>query len=164
MTSSLDAPGARLLASWGRLARLPAGPWLFSRALGRRVPYTGSLGARVEALERGRARVRLRDRRAVRNHLGSVHAVALANLGELATGLAVLTALPPGVRGIVLRLEVDYLRKARGTLTAEARWSPPEPPALPTLPAEAIAEARIHDAGDEIVAIVRSTWKLGATP
>ena len=46
-------PALRLLSQWQRLHRLPGGRWLFSRLIGLFVPYTGSIGARVETLAPG---------------------------------------------------------------------------------------------------------------
>ncbi|HET9065022.1 MAG TPA: hotdog fold domain-containing protein [Gemmatimonadales bacterium] len=146
----------RLLALWGRLSRWPGGRWLFARLIGRAVPYTGSIGARVEALAPGLATVTLRDRRGVRNHLGSIHAIALANLAEMASGLAMLAALEPGVRGIVTRIEIVYLKKARGTLTATGTASP----GAITEPVEHFAHATIVDAAGESVAETTVTWRL----
>jgi acyl-coenzyme A thioesterase PaaI-like protein len=147
----------RLAALWNRLAPLPGGRWLFSRAFGWFVPYSGSIGALVETLEPGHAVVRLRDRRAVRNHLDSIHAAALVNLGELASGLAMTMALPPDARGIVTALGAEYLKKARGPLVAEARVSVP---ALGPEPVVHQVEAGIVDGGNELVCRVRATWQL----
>jgi hypothetical protein len=84
-----------LLGLWRRLAPLPGGPWLFSRIFGFMVPYSGSVGPRVRVFEPGHAEVEIPDRRSNRQHLGSVHAIALMNLAEMTSGLAVMAGLPP---------------------------------------------------------------------
>jgi acyl-coenzyme A thioesterase PaaI-like protein len=150
------APGPRVRRLWTRLAPLPGGRWLFSKLLGLMVPYTGALGARVELLEPGHAVVSLAERRGVRNHLRSVHAVALANLGEVTSGLAMLVGLPPEVRGIVTHLGIEYRKKARGLLTAESRIAIPEVPG--TVEHEVTAE--IRDEQQELVAVATVRWRL----
>ena len=154
------SPGARVLSLWRRCVGLPFGRALFATLFARQVPYSGSIGATVLELAPGHTKLALRDRRAVRNHLGSIHAVALTNLGELASGLAMTTALPAGVRGIVVRIETVYLKKARGTLVCDCRANVPE--VAGDLNHEVHAE--IRDQGGDIVASVRVVWRLGLAP
>lgn len=113
------AQGKNLLrVAWDVLSVLPGGKTVFSRIVGRAAPYTGSVQALVQELRVGHAEVEMRDRRRVRNHLDCVHAIALANLGELAGNVALAYSLPDDARFIVSGFEIEYLKKARGTITA----------------------------------------------
>lgn len=157
---SRPSPGEQLLSRWRTCEKLPFGRALFGWVVANTVPYSGSIGATVLALAPGHAKIALRDRRAVRNHLGSVHAVALANLGELASGLAMTAALPAGVRGIVRSITIEFSKKARGTLVAESRVGLPEV----TGDTDFEVRADIRDGGGDVVATVRVQWRLGLTP
>jgi len=151
---------ATLLAWWRRLARRPGGRWLFSFLLGRGARYTGSIAPRVLELAPGRVVVRIRDRAAVRNHLGSVHAVALANLAEASSGLALLCGLPADARAILTGLSIEYTKKARGTLRSECDF----PPVTTAEPREIEIESVIRDAAGDVVARGRARWKIGPKP
>ena len=61
--TQINRPPAQgvLMKWWTRLEALPGGRLLFSLLLGRLAPYTGTLGARIEQLKPGFARVTLRD-------------------------------------------------------------------------------------------------------
>ncbi len=143
---------------WSRLARLPAGSWLFSLALGWIAPYSSTIRARVEEIRPGYARVSLKDRRRVHNHLHSIHAIALVNLGEIATGLAVLSTISANMRGIVLDIHAEYVKKARGKITAIAEFKFPESFADNTA---CQVEANLRDQSGETVTLVRATWLIG---
>ena len=153
-------PGARMYEVWCRLQRLPAGRWLFSRFLGWLNPYTGSIGANVKELRPGFARIVLADRRRIRNHLNSIHALALANLGECVSGLAMLSALPAQTRGIPTQLSIEFLKKARGTLSAESSCQPP----VVQEDTDFEVHSEIRDREGDVVARTHVNWRLGPRP
>lgn len=98
----------------------PLGRWFYSRLICWRAPYFGSISPRIERLESGRCVVSLRQRRRVQNHIGTVHAIALCNMAELAGGLATDATIPANMRWIPKGMSVRYLKKAAGRLTATA--------------------------------------------
>lgn len=148
-----------MLGRWDKAKGTRLGRLLFSRALGVAVPYSGTIRPEVLELEAGRAAVAMADRRRVRNHLRSIHAIAMVNLGEVSSGLALLAGLPTTMRGIVRGLEIDYLKKARGRLVAHCTAEIPKT----TESQEVTVTAHIVDpAGDE-VATVRVHWLVGPT-
>ena len=102
----------------------------------------------------------MRIRRRIRNHLNSVHAIALANLAEVTSGLAVTTGLPPGVRGIPVGIAITYGKKARGLLTAEARCAVPDT----SREGEHAFESVISDAAGDVVARASVRWRIGPVP
>ena len=125
--------------------------------MGKAAPYTGTIGAEVLDLRPGYARVQMKDRKKVRNHLNSIHAVALMNLAEATTGLAMSSGLPEGARGILKGLQIDYLKKARGLLTAECEVEVLDSTERREL--EIVGE--IRDRSGDVVARAIATWLVG---
>lgn len=154
MSSSI---GPVLRKNWNVLSPLPLGKWLFSRLVGYMTPYSGSIGAKVELLKPGHGVITLRDKRKVRNHLNSVHAMALMNLAELVTGLTLMNSLKDNTRGILTAMQMQYHKKARGLLTAHCFCEIPEDNAEK----EIILSGEIKNEAGEIVATARASWLIG---
>src|SRR5690242_10081613 len=122
---ALDGSRNVIRQAWDILSTLPGGKAEFSALVGRMAPYTATIHAHVDVLRPGFAEVRMADRRAVRNHLDCVHAIALANIAELAGNVALAYSLPDDGRFIVAGMEIEYVKKARGPIRAVGE--PPVP-------------------------------------
>jgi acyl-coenzyme A thioesterase PaaI-like protein len=115
----------RMSRSLALLERLPSPvrTRLRSLALGTLVPLVGTAGLAVEHLDGGRAVIRVANRRRVRNHIGGVHAAAMALVAETATGFVVGMNVPDDRVPVIKTLRVDFRKRARGSLRAEATLS-----------------------------------------
>lgn len=112
------------LALYATMSRLPLGRELFSRGVCQTAPYFGSIRPLITELSVGRCEAQLRKRRAVQNHIGTVHAIAMCNLCELVGGLLIEATLPAPLRWIPKGMTVRYLKKAATDLTARLDWTP----------------------------------------
>lgn len=147
----------QLLNTWNFLNKFPLGNRIFSLGLRFMVPYTGSLGAIVQELRPGHCRVLLKDRRAVRNHLNSIHAMALANLAEMTSGLSLVVGLPKDHRAILVGFEIQYMKKSRGQLVAISDL------VMPPFGKEQTVELKVvvQDSSGATTCQARASWKIG---
>lgn len=138
-----------VLSLYHRITRWPAGHWIFSRLVCFKAPYFATIAPRFVALEQGRCEVRIRDRRRVHNHIGTVHAIALCNLAELSAGVMTDATIPADMRWIPRGMTVAYLKKAVGTLHGVAT---PEVAAHSAVDGyEWPVDVQVTDAADEVV-------------
>jgi acyl-coenzyme A thioesterase PaaI-like protein len=119
------------LSLWRSFASRPGGKWAFSRLVCLKAPYFGSIRPRFEELRPEYCEVWMRKRRAVLNHIGTVHAVAMCNMAELAGGTMTEVTIPSTHRWIPKGMTVKYLKTAKTDLVAVATphsqmdWSVP---------------------------------------
>lgn len=93
---------------------------LVTRAVGTVIPFVETAGCFIDAYTPTRVAVRLDNREAVQNHLGGLHAAALALLAETASGLVVALNVPPESAPLLRNMEVAFERYAQQTVQAEA--------------------------------------------
>ena len=105
---------------WRRLSKTAAGRWLFSALVCWKAPYFATIRPRFRLLEPGRCELGISRRRAVLNHIGTVHAIAMCNMAELAAGMATEVTIPRSHRWIPKGMTVEYLKKATTDLQATA--------------------------------------------
>lgn len=94
---------------------------LVTRAVGEVIPFVDTAGCFVEAYTPTHVAVRLDNRSDVQNHLGGLHAAALALLAETASGLVVALNVPDGSAPLLRTMDVSFDRFAERAAQADAR-------------------------------------------
>jgi acyl-coenzyme A thioesterase PaaI-like protein len=114
---------------YGIASRIPlVGRRAFSLGYRLAAPYFLTIPARIESAEPGSATARMSDAPWVRNHLGTIHAIALCNLAEYTMGAVAESTVPGSHRWVPKGMEVKYRAKARGAVRATATLKLPETP------------------------------------
>ncbi len=113
-----------VLQMWNRMSPFPGGALLFSRAVAFKAPYFKSIDAVIEELRPNFAKVKLKKRRSVQNHIGTVHAIAICNLLEMAMGVCAEASIPKGLRWIPKGIDLEYPGKAKTDVVGIAEINP----------------------------------------
>ena len=93
---------------------------LVTSAVGATIPFVDTAGCFVEAYTPHRVAVRLDNETRLRNHLGGLHAAALALLAETATGLVVALNVPDGSSPLLRSMDISFDEFARDAVQADA--------------------------------------------
>jgi len=140
----MNEPVNKLARIVDNLSKLPAGMDMaaISFAVGKLVKFAGTSGVEFVTLTSSTVHVRVRNRKKVQNHIGSVHAAAMALLAETATGIVVGMNVPDDRTPVIKTLKVDYLKRAKGDMEAIATLTP-----------EDIERIRTTEKGDIVVPV-----------
>ncbi|MFC7489144.1 MULTISPECIES: hotdog fold domain-containing protein [unclassified Knoellia] len=111
-------------ALYRKLTSLPLGKQAFSFLFAQKAPYFWTVRPRVREVRPHHAALVIRKRRAVQNHIGTVHAIAVCNGLEAAMGLLAEATTPQDRRWIPKGMEVAYTAKSTTDLLCTADTDP----------------------------------------
>jgi acyl-coenzyme A thioesterase PaaI-like protein len=122
-----------VLKSYKRLSKLPFGDWLFGKIISRRAPYFSTISPRITKVRPGYCECLIRKQRAVENHIGTVHVIAIANGLEMAMGVMAEASIPKDLRWIPKGMDLEYTAKAGSDIRCiaeveQSAWSPGDLP------------------------------------
>ena len=120
--------------------------------MGNVVPFVGTARLEILDLTREQVVVRVPNRRRNRNHIGQVHAAAMALVAETATGFVVGLNVPDDKVPLIKSMGVRFRRRSRGALVATATLSPEQ------------REAMVSEAKGEVAVPVTVEDESGEVP
>jgi len=140
------------------------GDRLFSFAFSQVAPYFWTIRPRFTVIEPNHAEVVIPKRRGVKNHIGTVHAIALCNGLEAAMGVLAEASIPRDKRWIPKGMEVSYTAKATSDITCIAETDPEQWTAA-ALPDEGgDLPVRVRGVRDDGTVVIEGVIRLWVTP
>jgi uncharacterized protein (TIGR00369 family) len=133
------------------------------------VPFAAHVGIAIREIGEGTATTVLEQTQNTSNHIATMHAGALFTLAEAASGAAMaglfLERLA-GLRPVAASSTIDFLKPARGAITAYAQVEGTKPALFAALDAEGKVRfpvaVRMADAEGREVARMTVDWHLSA--
>lgn len=111
-------------ALYRQMSARPGGKKAFSLLFAQKAPYFATVRPKVREVRPHHAELTIKKRRAVQNHIGTVHAIAVCNGLEAAMGLLAEATTPPSRRWIPKGMQVSYLAKSTSDLLCTADTDP----------------------------------------
>ena len=150
---------ANVMDLYTQVTRLPAGKKMFSLLFSQKAPYFATIRPEFAELRPNYAELRIRKRRRVLNHIGTVHVIAICNGLEAAMGSLAEVTIPSDKRWIPRGMEVSYTAKATSDITCIAETDPEQwtgdDPDLPV---------RVRGVRDDGTVVVEGVIRLWVTP
>ena len=140
------------------LAGLPQGKRIFSLLFQQKAPYFGSAHIQVHDMAKNRGEVLVPKRRSVQNHIGTVHAIAVANGLEAAMGLLAEATTPKGYRWLPKGMEIEYLALSTSDILCVAQTTDEDWANAPDVPVKVTATR------DDGTVVVQGTIRIWVTP
>lgn len=112
-----------LLKLYHQCLKYPFGRTIFSRMFARKAPYFATIKPTITELKPNYCELRFKKRKAVQNHIGTVHAIALCNGLEMAMGALAEASIPKHLRWIPKGMTVQYTAKADSDIRIIAECS-----------------------------------------
>lgn len=107
-----------------------------------KVKLAGTAGLEILETDGRTVTMRQRNLKKAQNHIGSVHAAAMALLAESATGFIFGVNLPGDKLPLIKSMQIRYLTRAQGDMQAVARISE-----------EQIQAMQTEERGDTVIAV-----------
>lgn len=84
----------------------------------------GSAKIRYQEISASKVVVSMANHKAMQNHIGQIHACAMALLAETVTGFVTAMNVPDSAVVLIKSLKVDFKRPTKGAMTAVATLTP----------------------------------------
>ena len=155
---------SQVLTLWKKTSALPQGKRIFSLLFAQKAPYFATIHPRFVDIRPNYAELVIPKRRAVHNHIKTVHAIALCNGLEAAMGALAEVTIPADKRWIPKGMDIDYTAKATSDITCIAETDPGQwtGDALPDSGFD--LPVRVRGVRDDGTVVIEGVIRLWVTP
>lgn len=150
---------SQILNLWKKANLVPFGNKAFSLAFSQKAPYFATIRPTFTELRPNYAELVIPKRRAVHNHIGTLHAIALCNGLEAAMGALAEVTIPDDKRWIPKGMDITYTAKATSDVrciaeTDPEQWTGDNPD----------LHVRVKGLRDDDTVVIEGVIKLWVTP